>query len=211
MNEISIEEAKKGLKTLGVHPILLKYTYLELDLSGKGLTSTEVCESFLSIVYLNISSNQITTLKNLEKINCLVQLKASNNQLSSLDFNPPHCTHHSPTSDGHHAIGSMLTLVDLSENQIEQIGSNFKHHPFIECLFLKGNKITLITGLEELKFLKILDLSYNFIQSIQGLNNLNIRELNLEGNKLTTLDGLSALEKLTALNVTIFFKITFGM
>ena len=201
-SEFSID-AKKGLKTLGMHPVSLKFSYLELDLSNKDLASAEICESFPSIAYLNISSNNIKTLKSLEKITCLIQLNASKNQLSScLDFHPPHCTHESPTSVGHTNIGSMLTLVDLSDNAIEDLGSNLKKHPFIECLTLRGNKITVISGLADLRFLKVLDLSNNLIQSIQGLDKLNIRELNLEGNKLTTLDGLSSLEKLTSLNVS---------
>ena len=202
-SEFIMDDAKKGLKTLGMHPVSLKFSYLELDLSNKNLSTAEICESFPSIAYLNISTNNIQTLKNLEKITCLIQLNASKNQLTScLDFNPPHCTHESPTSIGHTNIGSMLTLVDLSDNAIDNLGTNLKNHPFIECLILKGNRITVISGLADLRFLKILDLSNNLIQSIQGLENLNIRELNLEGNKLTTLDGLTSLEKLTSLNVS---------
>lgn len=199
----SVDDARKGLKTLGIHPISLKYTYLELDLSKKKLSGTDICGSFPHVIYLNISNNDITSLEYLSALSCIVQLDASNNKLTEcLDFIPRHCTEKTPTSSGHTEIGSMLTMVDLSDNDIAHIGSQLKNHPFIECLFLGGNRISKISGMKELKFLRVLDLSRNMISSIHGLTNLNIRELNLEANKLTTLDGLASLNHLTSLNVS---------
>jgi len=201
--KLSVEDARMGLKTLGVHPVSLKHAYLELDLSNKGLSTAEICESFPNIIYLDISGNKITTLKNLDAMTALIQLNASKNQLREcLDFLPLHCNSETPTSSGHTYIGSMLTFADLSDNQITDVGSFIKKHPFLECLILKGNKIAVVSGLEDLKFLKVLDLSCNILPAIQGLHNLNIRELNLEGNKLTTLDGLATLNKLTSINVS---------
>lgn len=50
--------------------------------------------------------------------------------------------------------------------------------------------------------LQVLDLSYNKITAIEGLENLPIQELNLSHNSITSLEGLSNLPNLTSLNVS---------
>ena len=48
----------------------------------------------------------------------------------------------------------------------------------------------------------MLDLSYNNIQVIDGLDNLNIEELSLEGNRIISLVGLGRLPRLSTLNLS---------
>lgn len=50
--------------------------------------------------------------------------------------------------------------------------------------------------------LQVLDLSYNTLTSIEGIDFLPIEELNVEGNNLTTLDGLQNSPNLSVLNVS---------
>ena len=56
-------------------------------------------------------------------------------------------------------------------------------------------------SLQNLKFLQVLDLSYNKIAAISGLDGLRLQELNLEGNELSSLEGLGGLPSLSVLNV----------
>lgn len=48
---------------------------------------------------------------------------------------------------------------------------------------------------------QVLDLSYNNISKIEGLDNLPIRELKLRGNRITELHGLDKLPNLSQLDV----------
>ena len=61
---------------------------------------------------------------------------------------------------------------------------------------------TLFSPYSNIYFLKVLDLSYNKITKISGLENLLILELNLEGNRLVEINGLSNLPRLSVLNVS---------
>jgi hypothetical protein len=49
--------------------------------------------------------------------------------------------------------------------------------------------------------LQVLDLSYNRLTMIEGLDGLNIEELSLEGNTISDLTGLAQLPRLSSLNV----------
>lgn len=83
----------------------------------------------------------------------------SNNKLEKcLDFAPKHCHEASAWATGQQAVGSMLTLVDLSANLISNIG-DLSSHRFLECLLLSRNQITQINGLNNLRFLQV---SYPF-------------------------------------------------
>jgi len=193
---------KDGLKTIGLHPISMKHTFLEVSVPNKNLKDVSVLSDYPNLMYIDVSVNKIETLTALKDLPFLIQLNASGNQLTEcLDFRPKLCNAEDASSDGHTDIGSMLTQVNLSNNNITNLQSFLKHHNFLEILLLKNNNISIIEELIDLKFLKVLDLSYNNISKIQGLNSASIRELNLSGNQITDLNGLQDLPNLTSLNV----------
>jgi Leucine-rich repeat (LRR) protein len=151
-------------------------------------------------MYVDVSENECKTLQVFNHLPALVQLNASDNALTEcLDFSPPKCDETKSWSTGKHAIGSMLTLANLSSNKITSI-RDLSDHPFLECLLLGKNSITKISGISSLKYLKVLDLSYNSITQIEGLDGLLLEELNLEGNAISSLKGLDQLHRLSALN-----------
>jgi hypothetical protein len=190
----------KGLHSLGMHPVHLAHCYLGCNINNLGISNIDSIGTYKNLMYLDVSENSIETLKILENIPMLVQLNARKNQLiECLDFSPPHCTKENAWSSGNTAIGSMLTLANLSSNKISNM-DNICKHPFLECLLLSSNKISRTVGLESLKFLSVLDLSFNNIKVIEGLDGLLIQELNLEGNQLLTLNGFEKLDRLTTLN-----------
>jgi hypothetical protein len=161
-----------------------------------------VLQNFPNIMYLDISNNNVSSLRNLESMAGLVQLRARNNKLTEcLNFYPPHCKESQSWPEGEKAIGSMLTLVDLSQNSIRRIGDLSKHR-FLECLLLSKNQLGWIEGLYNLRFLQTLDLSNNKITQIEGLDNLPLRELRLANNKIISLDGLDKLPCLCSLDVS---------
>jgi hypothetical protein len=77
------------------------------------------------------------------------------NQLTKcLEFSPPLCEESNAWSEGGQAVGSMLTLADLSDNFIFEL-EDLSRHRFLECLLLSNNKIRTIGGLGGLKYLQV--------------------------------------------------------
>lgn len=118
-----------------------------------------------------------------------------------LEFGAPLCSFNSSWNSGHNAVGSLLTLADLSDNQIENL-RDLSNHQFLECLILHHNNLSSINGLHGLKYLQVLDLSFNNIAIIEGLDNLPIKELRLKGNNIKQLHGLDKLPHLAHLDVS---------
>lgn len=193
---------RNGLAQLGKHPILLSHVFLQMNVKSKGLDSLELLTNYPNLMYVDISDNRISDVRVLAELPMLVELNASRNCLTEcLDFSPLLCTHDNAWSSGDEAVGSMLTLANLSFNKISQL-NDLGAHPFLEVLLLSNNDISRIQGLESLMYLQVLDLSYNKILAIGGLDGLRIQELNLEGNRLTSAAGLENLPNLTALNLS---------
>ena len=196
------EMVKKGLGVLGKHPILLNHSYLELKLPAGDISNIDILENFPNLMYVNMAKNKVMDLRVLQNLPSLVQLDASNNELTEcLDFTLAQCTSDNAWSDGDTALGSMLTLANLSFNKIETL-PDLSHHFHLEVLMLTNNSISSIQGLSALKFLNVLDLSNNKLTSIQGLDNLPIQELNLGGNAIASLEGLEKLARLSSLNIS---------
>ena len=198
------EGLQAGLGCLGRHPINANHAYLELNVSGrKTIVDISVLSKYKQLMYLDISSNAVVDLSVLSGMSALTQLKAQSNQIDKcLAFSPPLCRKDNAWSTGHQAVGSMLSSVDLSDNRIAGIG-DLLNHRYLEILLLGKNVISKIDGVGTLLNLKVLDLSYNKIKTIDGLNGLSIQELNLRGNcieKITNL-GSNYLPKLSVLDI----------
>ena len=198
------EGLQAGLGCLGRHPIHANHAYLELNVSGrKTIVDISVLSKYKQLMYLDISSNAVVDLSVLSGMSALTQLKAQSNQIDKcLAFCPPLCRKDNAWSTGHQAVGSMLSSVDLSDNRIAGIG-DLSNHRYLEILLLGKNVISKIDGVGTLLNLKVLDLSYNKIKTIDGLSGLNIQELNLRGNcieKITNL-GSNYLPKLSVLDI----------
>lgn len=191
----------KGLRRIGKHPITLRHGYLELCLSESHLDNIDHLKNFPYIMFLDISGNSIESLDVLQNMTTLVKLNASGNAISEcLAFSAPLCHSENAWTEGYNSAGSLLTDVDLSENEIKEI-LDLSAHRFLEVLKVASNQIRSINGLNNLSHLRELDLSYNSISVIEGLDNLPIQVLNLRGNAIMHLHGLDTLPHLTSLDV----------
>lgn len=198
----SSDVIKSGLGLLGKHPMLLSHCYLSLSLPNRDLESIEILANYPNLMYVDISENKISDLSILSSLPTLVQLNVSGNNITEcLNFAPALCNEENSWSSGDEAIGSMLTMANLSHNRITHLG-DLSRHLFLETLMLSNNSIQRIEGLENLKYLLVLDLSYNKITSIEGMDGLRITELSLEGNQIKSLVGLGKLLCLSVLNIS---------
>lgn len=73
---LNMETCKKGLKTLGLHPVTQRHAFLELSLPSLGIEDIGVLQNFPQIVYLDVSHNCISSLRVLENMSSLLQLRA---------------------------------------------------------------------------------------------------------------------------------------
>lgn len=192
---------RDSLSCLGRHPFAANHAYLAFKAPGKNIGDISALTNFPNLMYINLAENSVEDLSPLASIPGLAELDVSKNKLRScLDFAPKRCTTATAWSTGQKAVGSMLTVADVSENCIANM-DDLTPHQFLECLMLRGNIISKISGLQNLRYLQVLDLSYNRINRIEGLNGLYIMELNLEGNFLIDLNGLQGLSRLSVLNI----------
>ena len=210
--DLTHDDIKNGLGSLGLHPILQKYVYLELNICNKDLIDISLIKNFPQLMYINLSNNKIKNINNiLDKLSYLTQLDLSNNDLDGncLDFMPLKCSSHNNNNNyenlnKYNNIGSILTSCNLNNNNITSIENLDERHPYLEFLLLSKNQLNNINiGLNSLSFLKVLDLSYNKISEIPiegSINNLPLLELNLEGNLLEDITSLGKLKKLSTLN-----------
>ena len=161
---------------------------LELDLSHNNINTLDnISETYFDkLITLNLSYNKISNLESLvdapfihlKNLNLSYNILYDIESLSLVPFNA-------------------LDKLKLSGNKIRDISALTKV-PFINCTYLelKNNKISDIEnslGFISITNLLYLDLSYNLIKSIEGLNVTqfqNLITLNLGNNQISNIDLL---------------------
>lgn len=196
------EDVARGLHTLG-RCADLRHAYLGCAIADLRLEDVEVLSSFEHLQKLDCSKNELVSLAPLEHLPYLTRLDASDNRLTTFDVEFPR---NEPGEDswslGKKHAGSNLVDVDVSRNQLEEIGDQSTHRR-LERFVLDGNRITEISGLDAMRRLRVLSLRGNLIDDISGLLTLHtLEDLDLAGNRLTELvGGLEGLVNLRRLGV----------
>lgn len=88
--------------------------------------------------------------------------------------------------------------LDLSHLGLKEIPKNLPE--FVRHLYLENNKIKKIENLEKLKYLETIDLSCNYLSSIDGLVDAN--EISIKNNKISDIDLLKNFTKLRILDIS---------
>lgn len=122
----------------------------------------------------------------------------------------PQCTRETAWADGARWLGSLLRRADLSRNSIAAMPSRdlAQTHPFLVELRLAHNAISAIAGVSRLRFLRVLDLSHNWLMSTAGLVDGEesglpaLETLLLSHNQLTAVEGVAALPRLHHLDLS---------
>jgi hypothetical protein len=66
----------EGLKTLGIHPLALRHSFLELCLAGQFINNLDLLIQYPLVMYLNVSNNRLQSLVDLQHLTALVTLNA---------------------------------------------------------------------------------------------------------------------------------------
>ena len=169
---------------------------VELDLSKNKLKNIPETIQFLPFLeILKVSNNQLLTIPN--GLGALTRLKKIYLNENSLQFLPPNL------------FSQMIGLEEiyLYKNRLENICDNYssifdnmKHLKFLD---IHSNYLTFFNIFTEMPVLDALLLSYNQIQSINGLDKCyNLTNLDLNNNKITDFPSdILKLKKLSTLNL----------
>lgn len=177
------QQIRAGLGCLGV-TVTQKHAYLLLDTSGLRLTSCDLMRKFRHLQQVDVSDNRLRSLDFLDGLPFLLRLNASRNLLTTI---------------GTFSVPRQLESVDFSYNLLGELGS-WQVHRYLKELKLRGNFLEFLgTGLQMCESLRILDVSCNNLQDLEGLGSLQLSELYASANQLTTLAGLSDLRHLRVL------------
>ncbi|XP_026184250.1 transforming growth factor beta activator LRRC32 isoform X2 [Mastacembelus armatus] len=163
---------------------LYKLKVLNLSKNSIELFQSPRTSHEYDLLQLDLSENKLTYFPLLPRINVIKYLDVSRNQLQSID------TSGSPEKNIRVKL-CHLWYLDLSYNQLTTIPESFL--PFIrsiEVLNVSNNCIGSFSIANQLQKMKVINLSYNSLQSlIFEKNSLqSLEKLFLQGNHLTTLD-----------------------
>lgn len=157
---------------------------LTLDVSFNSIKKTFDFDPPENLLYVNYSCNEIKTMENAGNNKYLQILKLDGNkiiEISGIEDLPN------------------LQYLSLKHNRISFVSGL----PLsIQQLHLDNNQISrLNVGFRGLMFLRVLDLSFNNIRSLKGLEDAeNLMVLNLTGNKISKVCSLEPIEKLALLS-----------
>lgn len=160
----------------------------KLDLAHNALTKLEFRGSFSTLQNLNLGHNQLCVLpNNWERIPFLRQLDLSNNQLEQLPTGLSTCV--------------WLKTLMLSKNKLTLKGRYFNTFQRLEELYLADNALNRVPDLPS--SLRKMDLAHNQIVHIPtALFQIpNLRQLDLSYNPLSSLKGVEQAAQLSQLGL----------
>ncbi|GLE02536.1 hypothetical protein PINS_up011374 [Pythium insidiosum] len=213
------EIVQSHLSTLGRNPFSLAHVFTTATLTALEISDLDAIASFPHLQHVRCASNRLRTLAPLRELPLLLSVDASRNELTTaLDFDVPQCSRERAWVGGAQWLGSLLRHADLSFNRIASVRADLATaHPFLVELRLAHNELRDVRGLATLRFLRVLDLSYNRLTTTHGLMVIMdaerddgsemttqleaLEELSLRGNQLRDIDAVASLPRLTTLDV----------
>ena len=181
----------------------------ELDLSSCRIREIEHLsgEEFSNLRELNLDNNMLTDVNGLHALWKLQILRMNHNRINSLSVPSPSLANAGPevSTPAQYGLGALtcLEVLQLGYNSITDCCNlNLHKLPGLKVLFLQGNDIARVDGLNECCELRELVLDKNRIKYVDtnaflGLSNL--RELRLEENGLRSLSNFRNIHNLQLL------------
>ncbi|ESO85654.1 hypothetical protein LOTGIDRAFT_155146 [Lottia gigantea] len=179
----------------------------ELDLPSSSIKTVDLGPSdmFVNLRSVNLENNNLTSFSGLihlvnvrvlclnhNNIECILPRTKNKKGLAG-DF----------CADSYSPILENLEVLHLGYNNIKEMSTlQLNRLPSLKALFLQGNEICKIDGMDGLHELRELVLDRNKIKGVSELsfiNQWNLQELHLEENRLRDLSNLACLENLQRL------------
>eukprot|EP00033_Pygsuia_biforma_P002816 GCRY01003110.1.p1 GENE.GCRY01003110.1~~GCRY01003110.1.p1 ORF type:complete len:314 (+),score=16.49 GCRY01003110.1:180-1121(+) len=172
--------------------------YTNVNLRGEELENVALLKSCDYLENIDLSNNALTDLVDEEdNVHQVLKHLIHVNTLNLSGNKLQHCLPWDPTvPEG----SSLVATANYSNNLIENV-VGLKNHAFLRELNLDDNHLTSLEGFVGASSLRTLSVKNNNIHSLKGLENLQLRKLNLEGNCISSLEFIDTLTKLTHLNL----------
>ena len=137
---------------------------------------------------LDLSFNELKSLRGLDRFPRLRQLNVYCNRLTDA-ADVQYCSH--------------LTHLLIQQNGVSTIPHAFQSLKHLRELRLDGNGLQSIGNLQNCMALRVVDVSFNQLESLAGVSGLqSLRELRANNNRITSLKQLKALPSLLELQVS---------
>ncbi|XP_034840310.1 leucine-rich repeat-containing protein 23-like [Maniola hyperantus] len=184
------------------------YTYLKASCTGMNLTNISAIKSFQHLQFLDVSNNSLDleSLQEVTKLPFLVLIHADKNLLNSaalkkMKYMQVMIMNNNSITSVHDVYQPELCTLEVGYNKIKKIQFDYKM-PNIKCLDFRYN---LIQDIPDFDFpnLDSLYLAGNSITSLVGIEKLvNLRILHVRNNPIKILNGFDpGLKKLQYLNL----------
>ncbi|XP_077863786.1 leucine-rich repeat-containing protein 9-like [Saccoglossus kowalevskii] len=186
----------------------------ELDFPQSGIRQVDLGpgEQFLNLRSVNLEHNTLTSFSGLIYLVNLRVLCLNNNHIETIVPKPKASSKQKPNVVSANDLYSPENFTPVLENlEVLHLGYNgiadlvklqISRLPSLKALFLQGNEITKVEGLEGLQELRELVLDRNKIKGLNEysfMNQWNLVELHMEENRLRDLSNFHHLETLQRL------------
>jgi internalin A len=171
------------------------YNYTRCNISGLGLTTSRAEWNKFPLRFINVSHNSIRTIESFNDLTSLQNLNLSYNELCDIDeLNTL----------------SALQLLQVDHNKLRSFPRYSQ--PLLVALTLSHNELTTLLpraeSLPTFSNLSLLDLSYNQLTSLNGIESCSsLQILLIQGNKLQTLEFIEKIPNLERLDASSVFII----
>lgn len=161
----------------------------EVIVQGQSISDIQSLKgNYSSVRRLDISFNALRSLKGIEQFPRLRELSAYCCRLDDVG-----CINEM----------SYLTSLMIQQNGLTNIPSSFRSLKYLRELRVDRNQLTSIKNLSGCCCLRILDISFNDIDSLTGLSGLqSLQELRANHNQITTLETLKSLPSIRELEIS---------
>ncbi|XP_046618780.1 leucine-rich repeat-containing protein 23-like [Neodiprion virginianus] len=195
---LTFDEAARGLCMLGKNDSGLKYSYLMLNVSEKGLTDISIIPTFRNVIFVNVSGNRLTraALQVFSSMTYLLMIQADRNRITLPDLEPMVYLQVLTLNDNEisetSGIGHrLLECLELNRNRIRRLSLSPYVLENLRVLELRGNLLTTTNGIF-FPSLVALYVAENRIEQFEGLVTLvNLKTLHARGNRISVLDGFA--------------------
>ncbi|KAI8808800.1 hypothetical protein BJ742DRAFT_807665 [Cladochytrium replicatum] len=195
---VNIDVWQRAFSLMGSCPFGLRHVYQKLSLPNEGLSSIAFLSHFQYLHILELPGNYLEDVSPLAQMCYLTRLDLSNNRLTSKAATIRNLD--DPVSPAIHNLQEL----DLSRNLIDgDLADVLGVHRFLRRACVDGNAIQDVKGVgQRCAYLTHFSARQNEIGSLEGLEGLPLKVLDMRHNMISSLCGVETMDDLQELYIS---------